>query len=304
MLADGFTTRHGPRAELRPPRRRPPRPARAARARAWPRSPRAARSPRPATTPSCSSRRARNVGTRQRGLRGREHRRRRLPARQHELPDPARRAGPRPRRGRARRGAEHPVLARRSAGPQRRAVARRSRGCARTSARGSRATDARRRSPRWLADDRPRRRGGAPDRRLPRPRARRARRAADAGSDRHRALLRRVGRHAARRPLAVRQPPQPRLGPGAAQALLPPLQLRAAGGGDRGRDRPVALDQPQLPARRGRRATCTRRPRSTCWCRRCSTRRCSPCAGAGTRPRRWRCRASPAAGRSRRSCSA
>jgi ATP-dependent Lhr-like helicase len=29
-------------------------------------------------------------------------------------------------------------------------------------------------------------------------------------------------------------------------------------------------------------ATCTRPRRCTCWCRRCSTRRCSACAGAGT----------------------
>ena len=99
---------------------------------------------------------------------------------------------------------------------------------------------------------RPRRRRGAPDRRAHRARRRRARRRADAGPDRPRALLRRLGRHAARRPLALRQPPQPRLGPGAAKALLPALQRRAAGGGDRGRDRRLALDQPQLPARRGR----------------------------------------------------
>ena len=63
------------------------------------------------------------VGTRQRGFRGREPRRRRLPARQHLLSHPARRARRRARRGRARPAAHHPVLARRSAGPQRRAVA-------------------------------------------------------------------------------------------------------------------------------------------------------------------------------------
>ncbi len=48
------------------------------------------------------------------------------------------------------------------------------------------------------------------------------------------------------------QPRQPRLGPGAAQALLPQVQLRAAGSGDRGCDRAVAVDQPQLSARRCR----------------------------------------------------
>ena len=134
-------------------------------------------------------------------------------------------------------------------------------------------------------------------------RARRPRRAADAAADRRRALLRRLGRNAAGRPFAVRQPPQPRLGPGAAQALLPSLQLRDPGGGDRGRDRPVALDQPQLSARRGdalspfgeraRRA----RPGAA---RRAALRR----ALALERDHRARaCRASPAARRSRRSCS-
>jgi hypothetical protein len=43
---------------------------------------------------------------------------------------------------------------------------------------------------------------------------------------------------------------------------------------------------------------------ATCWCRRCWTRRSSACAGAGTPPPRWRCRASAAAARWRRSCSA
>ena len=38
----------------------------------------------------------------------------------------------------------------------------------------------------------------------------------------------------------VRQPPQSRLGPGAAQALLPQVQFRTAGGGDRGQYRAVA----------------------------------------------------------------
>ena len=89
-------------------------------------------------------------------------------------------------------------------------------------------------------------------RRLPRRGARGARRAADAGHDRPRALLRRVGRHAARHPRAVRQPHQPRVGTRAAQALLRQVQLRAAGGGDRGCDRAVAVDEPQLRARRRR----------------------------------------------------
>ena len=44
---------------------------------------------------------------------------------------------------------------------------------------------------------------------------------------------------------------QPRLGPGAAQALLRRLRLRAAGGGQRGGDRPLARPAAQLPARGG-----------------------------------------------------
>ncbi len=59
---------------------------------------------------------------------------------------------------------------------------------------------------------------------------------------RPRALLRRSRRHAAGDPCAVRQPHQPRLGPGAAQALLPQVQFRTSGGGDRGQHRAVADD--------------------------------------------------------------
>ena len=64
-----------------------------------------------------------------------------------------------------------------------------------------------------------------------------------------RALLRRGGRHAARAPRAVRRAHQPRLGHGAAQALLPLVRLRAAGGGHRRRHRAVARRAAQLPAR-------------------------------------------------------
>ncbi len=51
-------------------------------------------------------------------------------------------------------------------------------------------------------------------------------------------------------------------------------------------------------------ATCIPARPSRCWCRRCSTRRCSACAGAGTPPPRWPCRASPADARWRRRCNA
>ena len=65
-----------------------------------------------------------------------------------------------------------------------------------------------------------------------------------------RALLRRVGRHAARAARALRQPHQPRLGPRAAQEVLPGLQLRAAGGGDGGGHHPFARRVAFLPAGR------------------------------------------------------
>ncbi len=90
-----------------------------------------------------------------------------------------------------------------------------------------------------------------------------------------RALLRRSRRHAARDPFAVRQPHQPRLGPEPAQALLPQVQFRAAGGRDRGRHHPVAHRHAQLPARRGCTLSATPRACASCWCRRCSMRRCS-----------------------------
>ena len=190
---------------------------------------------------------------RQRGLRDREPGRRHLPARQRQLPHPARRARPRARRGRAGRAAEHSVLARRGAGRSDElslarvapARTRSARGIERDGADAAQLACARAdevglddEAARQLVDYLARTHaalGALPTQRAPRDRA----------------LLRRVGRHAAGHPLAVRQPHQPRLGPGAAQALLPQVQLRAAGGGDRGRDRAVAVDQPQLPARRG-----------------------------------------------------
>ena len=71
----------------------------------------------------------------ERGLRGREHGRRRVPARQQFVPHPARRARHRPGGGRARHAADPAVLAGRGARAQRRAVARRSRACGRSSPR-------------------------------------------------------------------------------------------------------------------------------------------------------------------------
>src|SRR5207244_8122959 len=54
---------------------------------------------------------------------------------------------------------------------------------------------------------------------------------------------------AARASRAIWRPHQSRMGSGAAQALLPRLRLRAAGGGQRGGDRALARAAAQLPAR-------------------------------------------------------
>ena len=56
-----------------------------------------------------------------------------------------------------------------------------------------------------------------------------SRRPADRGHDRPRAVLRRIGRDATGAARAVRQPCQSRVGARAQKALLPPVQLRAAG---------------------------------------------------------------------------
>jgi ATP-dependent Lhr-like helicase len=135
--------------------------------------------------------------------------------------------------------AEHPFLARRGAGAQRRTVAR-GVAAARGEANSMTGIDPRA----ALADrytaaaERPPRGNSSPitSRRC----TCRARRAADAATADPRALLRRIGRHAARHPRAVRQPHQPRVGARAAQALLPQVQLRAAGRGDRGQHRALA----------------------------------------------------------------
>ena len=172
----------------------------------------------------------------------------------------------------------HPVLARRGAGPHATSCRTPCRGCATISCAPD-ARSGRRRAPRWLS----RRRGLAQAAAqqlvdyLARG-ARGARHAADAGHDRARAFLRRVRRHAARHPFAVRQPHQSRMGAGAAQALLPQVQFRAAGGGDRRRDRAVAVDQSTASRWHESGATCTRIPRATSWCRRA---RCAAVRGAG-----------------------
>nr|GEU28220.1 hypothetical protein [Tanacetum cinerariifolium] len=171
---------------------------------------------------------------RARGLCGGKPGRRRLPAREHLVPHPAHRRRQGAGGGCPRRRAQHPVLAGRGAGPQRRAVVRRG-------------APARRDRP----PARPSRRRKRRHRGIPGPRPQRPDRPAHARYAGDGALLRRIGRHAAGAARAVRQPHQPRVGTGAAQALLPHLQLRAAGRRHRGCHRALAVGKPQLPARRG-----------------------------------------------------
>ena len=70
----------------------------------------------------------------------------------------------------------------------------------------------------------------------------------DAGHARARAILRRVRRHAAGPACAVRQSHQQGLGPRPAQALLPAVQFRAAGGRDRRRADALARAAALVPA--------------------------------------------------------
>jgi ATP-dependent Lhr-like helicase len=153
------------------------------------------------------------------------------------------------RRGCAGHAAEHPVLAGRSAGAHRRTLVRRSRLRTALAERVEASED----PMGFLTDEGgPRRSRRAPTRRLLRASDHRARHHADAAAHRAGALLRRIRRDATHPAFALRLTREPRVGPGVAQALLPQVQLRTAGGGDRRRDRAVAFDQPQLPADRSR----------------------------------------------------
>ena len=166
------------------------------------------------------------------------------------------------RRGRGRRAADDPVLAGRGAGAHARAVGR-GRGAARGDRR-RRTRAARIRRRRSMARARSTARGAELLRDYVRGRRGRARRRADADARHRRALLRRGGRHAAGHPRAVRRPHQPRLGHGAAQALLPVVRLRAPGRGDRRRHRAVARPAAQLPARDGVLDAARRRTSRSC----------------------------------------
>src|SRR6266508_1372466 len=169
---------------------------------------------------------------RQRGLGHREHGRRHLPPRQHIVEDPPGRGGRRAGGGRRGRAAVGALLARRGAGAHCRAFRR---GIGSPRALGRVPGAGRRGGRPGLAHGRsgPRRRRGGAARPLPRGRSHGARRATDPAGPGLRALLRRDGRHAARHPRALRGADQPRPRPGAPQALLPPVRLRASGGGQR-----------------------------------------------------------------------
>ena len=232
-----------------------------------------------------------------RGLRGREHGRRRHAARQHVVADP-----PRDAAGRVlvedAHGASPTIPFWRGEAPARTAELSRHVAEVRDTVSEPRAAtsmpaDASRSAPAaaaavdWLDDRmRPRSRRRRADRRLRRRRPRRARRRADRTTRHRRAVLRRGRRHAARHPRAVRRAHQQGLGPGAAQAILPLVQLRAAGRGDRQRHQHRARRAAQLSARRRLPVPAARRR-----CARCSSRPRSPSPIFGTR---WRWDASRA----------
>ena len=272
------------------------------------RSPPAAPSPRPPTTACSPSPTTRFVGTRQRGLRHREHGRRHLPARQHVVADPA-------RRGRAwcawstPQGAPPtiPFWLGEAPGAHARAVRARSSGLR---ARGRRSA--------WRRDgrDAPRlaRDGAAAS-----PRA--AARAAGALPRRPRSralgvvpthedvVFERFFDETGGMQLVLHAPfggaHQPRLGPGAAQALLPAASTSSC------RPRPPTTRSCSRSARStaSRSTTCShflqpaQRARGA-GAGPAARRRCSRRAGAGTRRARWRCCASAAASASRRRSSA
>ena len=144
---------------------------------------------------------------------------------------------------RRRRGpaADLAVLVRRSPGAHRGAVAR--------GLRGARA--GRRRARRRSAGRRHRAAAGRhrPDRRVPGRGGADPGHGADRQAHRPGAVLRRDRRHAAGGARAVRRAHQPGLRVGAAQTVLPPLRLRAAGRRQRGGVPAVTRPPPQLSAR-------------------------------------------------------
>ena len=134
------------------------------------------------------------------------------------------------------------------------------------------------------------RRGGRAGGRLLRGRARRARPPAHPGAHRRRAVLRRHRGIAAHRPRAVRWADQPGARPGAAQALLRLVRLRAAGGGRRRHRRALARAAAQLPAHPGAVHALERGGARGADPGRAARTRCSARAGAGTSPAPSCCR--------------
>ncbi len=106
-----------------------------------------------------------------------------------------------------------------------------------------------------------------------------------------RALLRRRRRHAARHSRALRRAHQPRLGTGAAQALLPHLQFRAAGRRHRQRHRHLARRAALLSAGDRLRVSAARNGGRSADPGAAGRRPCSRRAGAGTRRAPWPSRA-------------
>ena len=201
-----------------------------------------------------------------------------------------------------RPAADDPVLVRRGAGAHPRAVRRGQRAARRRSTPGSRAGEDADAIAAWLAAETSMALGArAADRRVPRRRPRRARRpAAQAICSIAERFFDEGGGMQLVHPRAARRPDQPRVGPRAAQEVLPHVRLRAPGGGHRRRHRDLARPAPQLPARyrvRLRAVAPGARPR---WSRRCSIGRCSRSGGGGTSPARSPCCAGAAASGCRR----
>ena len=181
--------------------------------------------------------------------------RRHLPARQRLLARPAGRARHRARGRRQGPAALAPVLARRGAGPHARARRRDRRPAREQRRRRAREAVSLLRGRVRRGSGRRRRRGQIAEY------VEAGRRALGAVPTQRRVVLERFFDESGGMQLVVHAPfgstHQPRLGAGAAQALLRRLRLRAAGGGQRGGDRPLARPAAQLRARRASSTTCS-----------------------------------------------
>ena len=124
--------------------------------------------------------------------------------------------------------------------------------------RARRAPTTRRGASSWLDDELRARPRAAPSRRcdVRRRKARSARRVPTQTRVVAERFFDEARRHAAGHPRAVRRAHQPRVGPGAAQALLPLVRLRAAGGRHRRRRSCCRSGRSTLPARDDLRASC------------------------------------------------